>query len=230
MSADTTSFPVTVDAHGATTARLYAANREGTAPCAILVHGAGAGQQHPFMVQVARALAERGIDVVTFDFLYMSARRRSPDRAPVLEATWRAVVEEVRRQGFARGRRLVLGGKSMGGRIASQVLASPPPLDDVVGLVLLGYPLHPPGQPDTLRVAHLPSLATPTLVVQGARDEFGGEDEVRAAFAVVPSRVDWHIIPGGDHSFTVSRAAGRPQADVLRAIHDTVAAWIHDLT
>ena len=96
--------------------------------------------------------------------------------------------------------------------------------------MLLGYPLHPPGQPGKLRTAHLPALRTPTLVVQGSRDEFGGEDEVRAAFAVVPATVDWHVVTGGDHSFKVPRAAGRPQADVLHDVYDAVAEWTRRVT
>jgi predicted alpha/beta-hydrolase family hydrolase len=217
------SFSIVVN-DSRTTARLYLAAAD-DAPCFVFAHGAGAGQGHAFMTSTARALAARGIDVVTFDFLYTAAGRRSPDRAPVLEATWRAVVAETRSQGLPRAAALVIGGKSMGGRIASQVLAS----DDAPaadGLVLLGYPLHPPGRPDTLRIAHLPSLRTPTLVVQGSRDEFGGEDEVRQAFAVVPGPVDWHVVGDGDHSFKVRRSAGMPQAEAIAAIHDRVGAWI----
>jgi hypothetical protein len=163
--------------------------------------------------------------VITFDFLYTAAGRRTPDRPAVLEATWRAVIDEVRQRGLQRSATLVIGGKSMGGRIASQVLASPAP-PDVHGLVLLGYPLHPPGRPEKLRTAHLPALRTPTLVVQGSRDEFGGDDEVRAAFEVVPAQVDWHVVTGGDHSFKVRRREGPGQAEVMAALCDAVAAWV----
>jgi predicted alpha/beta-hydrolase family hydrolase len=212
---------------GSTTARLYRSSAADP-PCLVLAHGAGAGQHHAFMTSTAGALADRGVDVVTFDFLYTAAKRRSPDRPPVLESTWRDVVAQVRALGLSRSATLVMGGKSMGGRIASQVLAS----DDAPaaqGLVLLGYPLHPPGQPEKLRVAHLPSLRTPTLVVQGSRDEFGGADEVRSAFGVVPATVEWHVVAGGDHSFKVRRDAGSSQADVFNAIYDRVAAWIRAL-
>ena len=127
-----------------------------------------------------------------------------------------------------RKTRVVIGGKSMGGRIASHVLSDPTrPLPGVAGLVLLGYPLHPPGQPARLRTAHLPQLATPTLVVQGSDDTFGTEQEVRGAFAAVGAAVDWLIVPGGDHSFKVPRRGGRSQADVLQDVYDTVARWVH---
>jgi predicted alpha/beta-hydrolase family hydrolase len=190
------------------------------------------------MSGTARALNARGIDVITFDFLYMASGRRSPDRPPVLEATWRAVVEEVRRRDLVRSATLVIGGKSMGGRIASQVLGATTPSStsgsgwdspNVTGLVLLGYPLHPPGQPDKSRTAHLPTLRTPTLVVQGARDDFGSEAEVRRAFEAVPAPVSWHVVPGGDHSFKVPKSAGTSQADVMTGIYDAVARWIEGL-
>jgi uncharacterized protein len=107
------------------------------------------------------------------------------------------------------------------------VLSDPArPLPYVVGLVLLGYPLHPPGQPDRLRTAHLPLLGTPTLVVQGSHDAFGAEEEVRGAFAAVPASVDWLILPGGDHSFKVRRG-GRTQAEIFEDVYATVARWVH---
>jgi predicted alpha/beta-hydrolase family hydrolase len=237
------SFAVTIEGHGETTAQAYVSDAE-SPPCLVLAHGAGAGQRHPFMVGAARALSARGVDVVTFDFLYMGSGRRSPDRPPVLEATWRAVIATVRQRQLARSPRLVVGGKSMGGRIASMVLASPEahattpggwdsPKElespHVTGLVLLGYPLHPPGQPDKLRTAHLPALQTPTLVVQGSRDEFGTEAEVKGAFAVVPAPVSWHIVSGGDHSFKVSKSGGTSPADVMTRIYDAVAKWIGEI-
>jgi predicted alpha/beta-hydrolase family hydrolase len=144
----------------------------------------------------------------------------------VLEATWRAVLQHIT-AGGAGPARVVIGGKSMGGRIASHVLSDPTrPLLDIAGLVLLGYPLHPPGQPDRLRTAHLPLLGTPTLVVQGSHDAFGAEQEVREAFAAVRASVDWLIVPGGDHSFKVRRA-GRTQAEIFEDVYATVARWVH---
>lgn len=209
------------------TARHHAASPSRQATL-VLAHGAGAGQTHPFMVGVATALAADGIDVVTFNFPYMDAGRRAPDRAPVLEGTWRAVLDHVA-AGLAPGARLVAGGKSMGGRIASQVLAADaehPGVARVSGLVLLGYPLHPPGKPDQLRTAHLAAIATPILLVQGTRDAFGTRAEVEPVFAALPTRVDFLFVEGGDHGFAVPRSSGRTSRDVLRDVTDRVAGWI----
>jgi predicted alpha/beta-hydrolase family hydrolase len=178
--------------------------------------------------------------VLTFNFLYMEARRRSPDRAPLLEATWRGVMDFAIRSGWADEHQLIVGGKSMGGRVASMVVADPRASGTgtasgsgavsvrarQAGLVLLGYPLHPPGQPDRPRIEHLPRLTTPTLVVQGTRDAFGSIDEVRAAFRVVPAPVEWLVVDGGDHSFGVPKSSGRSADDVQRAIATGVAEWI----
>jgi uncharacterized protein len=205
------------------------------APVLALAHGAGAGQRSPFMSAFAEAMRARGVTTVTFDFPYMQHRRRVPDRAPVLEAAWRAVVEgiTVRLKADTTGMTggvampLVIGGKSMGGRIASHVLADPAGCQPGVrGLVLLGYPLHPPGRPDRPRVAHLPHLATPTLVVQGSRDPFGTEDEVRQAFRAVPAPVEWLIVSGGDHSFKVPRGP-QTTSEVLQQVYDAVGAFVH---
>jgi uncharacterized protein len=171
------------------TANLYG---DATRRLLILAPGAGAGQDHPFMTSLAGALAARGIGVVTFDFYYRAAGKRLPDRNDALERCWRAVLARAREKFPAA--RLFAGGKSMGGRIATQVVAAG---ERVAGVVLLGYPLHPPGQPEKLRVAHLPSLAAPTLVLQGRTDPFGAPDELRPHF---PPSAEIISMPGG-HSF-----------------------------
>ena len=227
MSTDRHSIAVSIDDAGETTATAYGGDNP-TGPCFILAHGAGAGQQHPFIVQTSTALAARGITVLTFNFLYMQRGRGGPDRPAVLEATWRAAIRCAVQMGWG-STRLVIGGKSMGGRIASMVLAdadAQPLPAPVHGLVLLGYPLHPPGQPDKLRIEHLPRLRTPTLIVQGERDQFGSPGEVRKAFTASPAHVDWLEVPDGDHSFKIRRLAGRTQADVQSEVTDVVAKWI----
>jgi predicted alpha/beta-hydrolase family hydrolase len=135
----------------------------------ILAHGAGAPMDHPFMNALAAGIAAHDVEVVRFEFAYMAARRKAPDRQPVLLDAWRAIVAERRDD-----RRLFIGGKSMGGRMASMVA------DElgVDGLLCFGYPFHPPGKPQQLRVAHLATLVTPTLIVQGTRDAFGHREEV----------------------------------------------------
>lgn len=193
----------------------------------ILGHGAGAGQSHPFMVWCGQALAESGIDVVTFDFPYMQRRRRVPDPAPVLEARYRTVIDRVRSDLTTATRALFIGGKSMGGRIATQLAASDPSLA-LAGLVLLGYPLHPPGRPDKPRDAHLPALGRPSLFVQGSRDTFGTPDELRPVLARMTPAPTLHVIEGGDHSFKTgsSRSAVARQAEMDAAVQRIVAGWI----
>ena len=165
---------------------------------------------------------------MTFNFPYTEQRRRTPDRAPVLEQTWCAVLEAVVQQLEPRGR-VAVGGKSMGGRIASQVLAARPDTaawKKVEGLVLLGYPLHPPGQPDRLRTAHLAQIAVPILVVQGTRDTFGTRDEVEPTFAPLKTPVAFEFIEGGDHGFAVPKSNGRTEADVHDAVANRISAWL----
>lgn len=187
----------------------------------VLAHGAGAGQASPFMVRSATGLAERGITIVTFDFPYMAQGRSVPDRADVLERAWREAIEQAR-ESFG-DLPLFIGGKSMGGRMASHVAAQEH--DALSGLVFLGYPLHPPGKPHQRRDSHLPDIKEPMLFVQGSRDAFGTAAEIRE---VLPRlrRATLHEIPGGDHSFKVAgRGAPKPDA-VLSGILDVVRTWI----
>jgi len=196
----------------------YAADGD---PRAVLVlgHGAGAGQQHPFMVALARGFSQRGIDVVTFDFPYMRERRRIPDRAPVLEQAFRDVVDVARQ--WSRAARLFIGGKSMGGRMATHLGAAR--LDGLGGIVVFGYPLHPPGKPEQLRISHLPDITAPVLIVQGERDAFGTPQEVRPVMDTMVAPVTMHIVHGGDHSLTVR---GRRREAVLDEVLDVATAWI----
>jgi uncharacterized protein len=193
---------------------LYRAS-PGTA-AVVLAHGAGAGQKSPFMVRVAGGLASRGISTATFDFPYMTAKRNMPDKPPVLERTWRDAIAEAA-LAFAN-LPLFIGGKSMGGRIATHVAAQD--AGSLRGVVLLGYPLHPPGKPQQRRDAHLPSVNAPMLFVQGTRDAFGTAAEIAA---LLPSlrQAALHEVAGGDHSFKTSN-----QKDALEPIMDTVAEWI----
>jgi predicted alpha/beta-hydrolase family hydrolase len=189
----------------------------------ILGHGAGAGQTSGFMVSFATALAARGIETVTFNFSYMEQKRRLPDSKDKLEACYRAVIETVAHRKGARGR-LAIGGKSMGGRIASQVAAAGAP--EVAGLVLLGYPLHPPGKKDQLRDKHLPQIKVPMLFVQGARDAFGTPAELQPILEKLKVPAELYEIAGGDHSFKVLKSAGVPQEDVYKAVQDRIDQWL----
>jgi predicted alpha/beta-hydrolase family hydrolase len=186
----------------------------------VLAHGAGAGQKSAWMVKAAGALADRGISSATFDFPYITAGRKVPDKAPVLESHWRAVLDEAKTAFGAL--RLFIGGKSMGGRIASHIAAEGS--DGVRGLVFFGYPLHPPGQPDKRRDAHLPRIAQPMLFIQGSADTFGNEAEMQA-LAPTLQQATLHVISGGDHSLKVKGGAKAADAAFASAI-DTAAAWI----
>jgi predicted alpha/beta-hydrolase family hydrolase len=215
---------VTLAAGAVTTALVYpAANPAGAL---ILGHGAGAGQRSAFMVDIAQALAALGVDVVTFNFLYTEQGRRIPDRAPALEACYRAVIDAVRTDVESARQRLYIGGKSMGGRIASQVAAADAALP-LSGLVFLGYPLHPPGRPAERRDKHLPSIARPMLFVQGTRDAFGTPAELAPILAALQPPPVVHVVAQGDHSLKLPRkdpaAQAAVYADVQRAIVDFMA-------
>jgi predicted alpha/beta-hydrolase family hydrolase len=160
----------------------------------VFAHGAGGAMDGPFMNRVARGIAASEIRVVRFEFPYMSARRHGekrgmPDRQPILLDCWRDVVRQL-----GGGEGLVIGGKSLGGRMASMVA------DElaVAGLLCLGYPFHPPGQPTKLRTAHLETLKTRALIVQGTRDPFGTQEDVATVVLSPAIQVEW--IAGGDHS------------------------------
>lgn len=171
-----------------------------------LAHGAGAPMDTPFMNVFAEGLATAGFRVARFEFPYMaqrraSGRRRPPDREPKLRGTWLRVIQELGSE------RLVIGGKSMGGRIASLVADE----SQVAGLVCLGYPFHPVGKPDRLRTEHLEQIRTPALIIQGERDTFGNSQEV--ATYRLSRQVKLHWLPDGDHSFKPRKASGRTQEE-----------------
>jgi len=217
-------FRVEINEFQSVTAVLYPASaRDRAGITLILGHGAGAGQSSPFMVTFATELALRGIDAVTFNFFYMEHRRGGPDKNDKLEACWRAVIETVRTHKKLKRNKLAIGGKSMGGRIASQVAAAG--VGDLAGLVFLGYPLHPPGNPEKLRSKHLPLIKSPMLFIQGSRDTFGTEDEMRPIVKKLP-RATLHIISGGDHSLKVPKSAGVTQPELYAAVQDEIVRWL----
>lgn len=213
-----------IDVGGARTTGLVYRARASRAAL-VLAHGAGAPQTHPWIVAIARALSDRALDVVTFNFLYAEARRRAPDRNDLLEATWRAAVAAVRERGDVAHRRLYIGGKSMGGRIATQVAAGGG-VGDLEGLVLLGYPLHPPGKPAQLRAAHLPHVRAPMLFVQGSRDAFGTPDELGPVVEGLARGTRLFVVEGGDHSLGVPRSQGVSLEQTIARVADEVVGFI----
>jgi predicted alpha/beta-hydrolase family hydrolase len=195
----------------------------------ILGHGAGAPHVSKWMVQTARGLAARGVDVVTFNFPYMELRKHVPDRAEVLEAAFRAAIQAVRQRPAFGSNRLFLGGKSMGGRMASHVASTWDDQRDggpLAGLVFLGYPLHPPGKPQQLRSAHLPQIRVPMLFIQGSRDAFGTPGELRPILAELPASATLTVIEGGDHSFAVPKSSATPQSQIDEDMLQAVAGFI----
>jgi uncharacterized protein len=191
----------------------------------VLAHGAGGGQKSRFMVQAAQAFAARGITVATFDFPYMTQGRSVPDKGPVLEAHWRTVIDEARAHPGFLNLPLFIGGKSMGGRIASQVAAQG--VKGIAGLVYLGYPLHPPGKPDQRRDRHLPDITEPMLFVQGTRDPFGTAAEIRELLPRLNPRTSLFEVADGDHSFAVRKSVtGKKPDEVLTEIFDAVVSFV----
>lgn len=177
---------------------------QGAALTVALAHGAGATMDSPFMAFFAGGLAGRGLRVARFEFPYMAERRasgvrRPPDRAPKLIAFWRAVIEQM------GARNLAIGGKSLGGRMASLVADE----TGVRGVLCLGFPFHAPGRPPGARIDHLATLATPTLIVQGSRDSLGNREDVRGYALSAAVRVHW--LADGDHGFKPRKASGRTE-------------------
>lgn len=189
----------------------------------VLAHGAGAMMDTPFMDTMASGLAAANLRVVRFEFPYMAKRRgdgkrRGPDRKPVLLDTWREVVRAVGPTG-----RLIVGGKSMGGRIASELAASEAAELGISGVACLGYPFHPAGKPEKLRTGHLQAFPIPLLIVQGERDTLGNRAEVEGYDLDKSIELVW--LPDGDHSFKPRQKSGHTEAENLAAAIDAVAAF-----
>jgi predicted alpha/beta-hydrolase family hydrolase len=219
------SLTIPLETGATTTALVYPAVTGAAGAALILGHGAGAGQRSAFMVDVAHALAALGLDIVTFNFPYIEQGRKIPDRAPALEACYRSVIDAVGEQLASARAALFIGGKSMGGRIATQVAAADPALP-LAGLVLLGYPLHPPGKPDQRRDKHLPAIRRPMLFVQGTRDAFGTPDELAPIIRELQPTPRLHAIANGDHSFKLSRKDPAAQAKVFEEVQRAVVSFV----
>jgi predicted alpha/beta-hydrolase family hydrolase len=189
----------------------------------VLAHGAGGPMDSPFMERIAEGVARAGLRVARFEFPYMRRRRETgrggaPDRGAVLIQSWRDTIAEL-----GDARRLVIGGKSLGGRIASMIADEA----GVRGLVCLGYPFHPPGKPEQARTRHLEQLRTPALIVQGTRDPFGKPDEVSKYKLARAIRIQW--LEDGDHSFRPRVRSGRTEADNIAQAIAQVTAFMHSL-
>jgi uncharacterized protein len=224
MSARRIRLAITPTEH--VTAIVYPAPNNRLRLALVLAHGAGGNQTSKFMVDVAQALAARGIDTITFNFLYSESGKGIPDRNDKLEMCYRKIIEAYHQGALGKNadNKLVIGGKSMGGRIASQVAAGN--AAGIAGLVLLGYPLHPLGRPDKLRSKHLPAIEVPMLFVQGSRDTFGTPEELRPIIRNLKAPVDLCVIEGGDHSFKVPKRGSPPQDEVYKGLFDRIEGWL----
>ena len=205
-----------------TSASLHGAGRT----VVVLGHGAGGNRHTPMLVELAEALAASGRGALLYNFPYAERGARRPDPPRVLEATAREAAElAVARAGATS---VVMGGRSMGGRIASQVVAGGASCD---ALAFLAYPLHPPGRPEKRREAHLPDIAAPMLFLQGTRDAFAREDLLHALVDRLGERAELHPVEGADHSFRVLKRSGRTPEDVQEEVRAVLLGFLerHDL-
>ena len=214
-----TKLSIAVPGGDTVSGELYEPKKGGGAAVA-LAPGAGTSMDNPLLVAVAEGLAARGHAVLRFNFAYREKGSRRPDPAKVLTATYRAAADALRDRA---GGKLVIGGRSMGGRMASLLAAEGYACD---GLVFLGYPLHPAGKPEQLRDAHLPAVSAPMLFVQGTRDALCDLALLRPVLARLGARATLHEVRGGDHGFEVRKSDGRSAEGVLAEIIDTTADWI----
>src|SRR5229473_5003285 len=211
------SFAVEVNDQESVTALLYSAAKKNRAGLTVVLgHGAGANQLSGFMRMVASGLAARGFDAMTFNFLYKERGKSVPDPKARLESCYQAVIGAALKHKKLKRNKLIIGGKSMGGRIASQVAAANP--DGIDGLVFLGYPLHPPGNPDKLRAEHLQEVRAPMLFCQGARDAFGTSEEIRGIIKELRLPATLYVVEGGDHSFKVPKSTAVPQQQIYEMV------------
>jgi predicted alpha/beta-hydrolase family hydrolase len=191
-------------------------------PAVVLAHGAGGDMETPLLVAFADRLAAAGFPTVRFNFPYTEHGRRAPDPAPRLEAAYRAVLAALRSDPALRGGRLVIGGKSMGGRMASHLAAAGERVD---GLLFVGYPLHPAGRPERVRAAHLRRIDVPMLFLAGTRDPLSRLDLLRESLRGI-ERATVHVVEDGDHSFAVRKRSGREPGAVLDELVAASTDWL----
>ncbi len=192
----------------------------------LLAHGAGSDRNSAALVAVDGRLAAAGIPCLRFDYPYRQAGRQAPDRAPVLEAATREAAAELAKETGLPPERLVLGGRSMGGRYCSMVAGHDADPVPALGLVLLGYPLHPAGKPEKLRTEHFPRLTMPVLFVSGDRDALAPRASLEAAAQAIPGPVTFHWLTGADHGYRAPRSSGHSPAALADEVAEVATAWV----
>jgi len=221
MTAEATTFRIA--ANGCEEVDACLLGRQRALAAYVFAHGAGAGMEHQFMASLARELAERRVATLRFQFPYMQNGLKRPDSAPVAQAAVRAAVIEAARR--LPDVRLFAGGKSFGGRMTSQAQAEEP-LPRVVGLIFVGFPLHPAGKPSMKRADHLAAVQTPMLFLQGTRDALADDGLVKMVVARLGERATLATFEGADHSFHVRGRGTKP--DLVPVLAETMSAWMQD--
>lgn len=210
-------------------ARAFQGPRRGADRAVLLAHGAGSDHRAAALVAVADALAAAGIPSLRFDYPYKAAGRRAPDRLPVLAAATRDAARALARRVDLPPERVVLGGRSMGGRVGSLVAADPDDPVPALGLLLLGYPLHPAGRPDRRRDGHFGALRMPVCFVSGTRDALAPRPELTRAARRIAGPVTIHWLESADHGYRPLKASGRSVDDVLTEVAETSVTWVRSL-
>jgi predicted alpha/beta-hydrolase family hydrolase len=215
--------PVTISVDEARRVSGLLQTAPGARACLVLAHGAGAGMTHPFLGAIGNELAQRGFATLRYQFPYMEQGSKRPDSPQLAQATVRAAAMEAGR--LVPELALFAGGKSFGGRMTSQAQATSP-LPGVRGLVFLGFPLHPPGQPSDERARHLFAVQIPMLFLQGTRDEFANLELLQPLAGRLGARATLKLFPDANHSFHVPARAGRTDSEVRTEMLDALAEWI----
>jgi uncharacterized protein len=203
--------------------------KRGADRAVLLAHGAGSDLQGAALRAVADALADANVPSLRFNYPYRSAVRNAPDRPKVLDAATREAAAELAKRAKLPPERLVLGGRSMGGRYCSMVVAADDEPVAALGLLMLSYPLHAAGKPERARTEHFPAIRVPVLFVSGTRDSLAGQEALIAAARVIRGPVSFHWIESADHGYRPLKASGRTTADVLSEVAGTSARWVVDL-
>jgi predicted alpha/beta-hydrolase family hydrolase len=208
---------------------VYEGPKRGVDRAVLLAHGAGSDLQAPALAAVAGALAEVKIPSLRFNYPYRDTGRKAPDRPAVLEAATREAAGELARLSKLPPERLVLGGRSMGGRYCSMVVGAAEDAVPARGLLLLGYPLHAPGKPEQQRIEHFPRIRVPCLFVSGTRDSLAGKAALTRAVKRIKGPVTMHWLESADHGYRPLKASGRTGADVVAEVAGQAAEWVASL-
>ena len=208
---------------------IYAGPKRGAERAVLLAHGAGSDMRAATLARVADALAGARVPSLRFNYPYRDAGRKSPDRAAVLEAATREAAAELARQTKLPPQRLVLGGRSMGGRYCSLIVGADDDRVPALGLLLLGYPLHAAGKPDQPRVEHFPRLRVPCVFVSGTRDSLASQDALTDAVKAIKGPVAMHWLESADHGYRPKKSSGRTVEDVAAEVAEASADWVRAL-